>query len=274
MGLHPIPNSRLRYRLIAYDANGAERPEAGGNFSQALISEIAAQSTTDVFFFSHGWKGDVPAAVDQYNRWIGALANSADLAKAPSVFPNFRPLFIGLHWPSLPWGDDEAGPDGSFAAPISISPDQLLASYIDRLGDRPEIRAPLQTIFSEARRNMAPDRLPDSVRDAYLALNDALDLGSGGVSAPPDADREPFNPDETYEAASKDGADFGDFNFGGLLGPLRQLSYWTMKSAPELSAKAPCISSSELSSAPPTGAFISWVTASELSCPTARSPDH
>ena len=30
-----------------------------------------------VFFLSHGWKGDVPAAIDQYDRWIGEMARSA-----------------------------------------------------------------------------------------------------------------------------------------------------------------------------------------------------
>ena len=229
MGYHTVPNSEIKYGLIAYDANGHERSETGGYFTQTLLKDIAAQNVTNVFFFSHGWKGDVPSAIDQYDRWIGALVKSADFAKAPSVFPNFRPFFIGLHWPSLPWGSEEAGSDGSFAAPGSINAEQLLANYIERLGDRPAISAPLQTIFAEARRNMAPDRLPDNVREAYLALSDALELSSGGVSAPPDADHEAFDPDETYEAASEDVANFGDFNFGGLLGPLRQLSYWTMK---------------------------------------------
>jgi len=229
MGYHTIPNSTLRYGLIAYDAKGNERPEADGNFTQTLLNDIAAQNVTNVFFFSHGWKGDVPAAIEQFDRWIGAFVKSADMAQAPSVFPNFRPSFIGLHWPSLPWSSEEAGPDGSFAAAGGMSPEPLLAKYIERLGDRPAIRVPLQTIFAEARRNMAPERLPDGVRQAYLALNNALGLGSGGVSAPPDADRQAFDPDETYDASSEDGANFGDFNFGGLLGPLRQLSYWTMK---------------------------------------------
>jgi hypothetical protein len=194
-----------------------------------LLNDIAAQNVTNVFFLSHGWKCDVRGAIEQYDRWIGALVSSADVAKAPSVFPNFRPCFTGLHWPSLPFGSEEAVPAGSFAAGGGMSSEQLLADYIERLGDRPAVRVPLQTIFAEARRNMTPNRLPDDVRQAYLALNDALELGSGGVSAPPDADREAFDPDETYEASSEDGANFGDFNFGGLLGPLRQLSYWTMK---------------------------------------------
>lgn len=229
MGFHTIPNTNVSYGLIAFDANGQERPEAGRNFSRTLIDGIAAQPVTDVFFFSHGWRGDLASAIDQYDRWIGALTKSPDLARASSVYPGFRPMLVGLHWPSEPWGDEEAGSGGSFAASGGPGPDQLLASYLDRLGDRPEIRGPLQTILAEARRNIAPDSLPPIVRQAYLDLNDALGLGSEGVAAPPDADREGFDPDDSYEAANEDGANFGDFNLGGLLGPLHQLSYWTMK---------------------------------------------
>src|SRR5208282_3334999 len=68
------------------------------------------------------------------------------------------------------------------------------------------------------------------VRQAYLDLNHSLGLSSGGLGAPPDADREAFDPDESFEAANEESASFGGgVNLGGLLGPLRQLSYWTMK---------------------------------------------
>src|SRR5260370_28707310 len=109
-------------------------------------------------------------------------------------------------------------------------PEQLLETYVARLGDRPQIRAPLEIILAEARRNVAPDDLPSHVRQAYLDLNEALGLGSEGVDAPPDADRAAFDPDEAYDAGNQESASFGsDFNLGGILGPLRQLSYWTMK---------------------------------------------
>ncbi len=229
MGFHSIRDTGVQYGLIAFDRDGVERPEATGRFSQQLIEEVKAQPITNVFFFTHGWKGDVPAAIEQYDSWIGALMQSPDARKAQQVFPGFRPLLIGLHWPSLPWGGEDAGGDGSFGASGGTSPDQLLAEYLDRFGDRPEIRGPLQTIMNEARRNMSPDTLPPEVCQAYLDLNAALGLQSGGVSAPPDADREGFDPEESYQAANEDGANFGELNLGGILGPLRQLSYWTMK---------------------------------------------
>src|SRR5262249_78147 len=65
---------------------------------------LAEEPYTDVFLMSHGWMGDAPAAVRQYDRWIGAMAACEDdLERASRVRPGFRPLLIRLHWPSLPF---------------------------------------------------------------------------------------------------------------------------------------------------------------------------
>jgi hypothetical protein len=75
-----------------------------------------------------------------------------------------------------------------------------------------------------------PKELPPHVLQAYLDLNDAIGLKSEGVDAAPDADREGFDPQDSFEAANEEGASFGEgINLGGLLDPLRQLSYWAMK---------------------------------------------
>lgn len=229
MGYHTIRDTGIQYGLIAFDRDGLERLEADGKFTQKLIENATSQPITDVFLFSHGWKGDIQAAAEQYDSWIEALMKSSDHQKAKQVIPTFSPLLIGLHWPSLPWGDEEARSDGSFAIRDGHDPDQLLSKYVERFGDRPEIRSLLETIFSEARRNVSPDTLPPDVTKAYFGLNDALGLESRGVSAAPDADREGFDPEESYIAGNEDGANFGELNVAGILGPLRQLSYWTMK---------------------------------------------
>jgi hypothetical protein len=229
MGYHTIPGTEYRYGLIAYDGDGNERLEAGERFSGELLEVAATEPITNVFFFSHGWKGDVPAAIEQYDSWIGALMASADVARAEKAFAGFRPLLVGLHWPSLPWGHEEAGSDGSFAASSGPSPERMLADMVERLGDRPGIRGPLEIIFQAARHDISPDTLPEPVRQAYLDLNDALGLGSGGVSAPPDADREGFDPEESYQAAMEESANFGGADLSGIFAPLGQLSYWMMK---------------------------------------------
>jgi len=229
MGFERIPQTDIDYGLISFDADGKERPEGATLMSQQLIEKAKRDAVTNVFFFCHGWKGDLPAARDQYNRWIGAFASAPERQRAATVFPGFAPLFIGLHWPSQPWGDEELG-GGAFGAPeVAISPDALLRSYLERLGDRPEIRRPLEIIINEARTNIAPDELSPQVRQAYLDLNQALGLGSDGVAGPPDADREAFDPEASFEAANEAAASFGGLNLGSLLEPLRGLSYWTMK---------------------------------------------
>jgi hypothetical protein len=232
MGFETISGTDLQYGLISFDTDGKEVPEPNGLMSQRLIDKARADHVTNIFFFCHGWKGDMPAAKAQYALWIKAFADSKDSAKASASVPNYHPLYIGLHWPSLPFGDEELSAS-SFAAGAPIpSAEALLQRYTDRLGDRPEIRAPLEVIIDEARRNSAPDELPDHVKKAYLDLNDALGLKSDGVDAPPDADREGFDPEDSFEAANDEQpASFGGgiVNLGGLLGPLQQLSYWTMK---------------------------------------------
>ena len=231
MGFETISGTSLQYGLISFDVDGNEVPEPNGLMSQRLIDKARADNVTNVFFFCHGWKGDVPAAKEQYALWIKAFADSADAAKAAANFPNFLPLYIGLHWPSLPFGDEEVSASSFEASAPVLSAEALLQRYIDRLGDRLEIRAPLEIIIDEARRNSAPDELPDHIKKAYQDLNDALGLKSEGVDAPPDADREGFDPEDSFEAGNEQPASFGGgiTNLGGLLGPLRQLSYWTMK---------------------------------------------
>jgi hypothetical protein len=50
------------------------------------------------------------------------------------------------------------------------------------------------------------------------------------VAGDPGSDREPFDAEQRYQLARRtEAAAFGTVNLGGLLSPLRQLSYWTMK---------------------------------------------
>lgn len=229
MGFERLPASDTYYGLISYDTDGRERPEATGLMSQRVLQKAIEDGVTDVFFFCHGWKGDQQSARDQYEKWITAFADSEDRQHVDSHFPGFKPMYIGLHWPSLPFGDEDLRAS-AFAAQGVASIDSLLNGYVKKLGDRPEIREPLAVILDEARRNASPDELPEHIRQAYVSLNSALGLGSDGVDAPPDADRDEFDPQESYEASNEEGSSFGGgINLGGILGPLRQLSYWTMK---------------------------------------------
>jgi hypothetical protein len=74
--------------LLLLDRYGAERPEQGALLS-AAIANAAADGVTDVFIASHGWKGDVPAAIEQYDKWI---AKMAEQGTGPRLGPALGPL--------------------------------------------------------------------------------------------------------------------------------------------------------------------------------------
>src|SRR5438034_900337 len=110
MPIQTIPGTDSQYALITFDKKAAERDDADGvhnRMSERVLADAAEQQPTHVFLFSHGWKGDLPSAVDQYNRWIGAMLKLEDDQARMGV--SFRPLWIGLHWPSQPFGEEALG---------------------------------------------------------------------------------------------------------------------------------------------------------------------
>ena len=221
----------IPFHLVAFNADGGERADdPHGRMSENVLAALRSEPVTDVFLLSHGWQGDVPSALRQYHKWIDAMgACGADRAAIAKARPGFHPLIVGLHWPSLAWGDEELpGGNVSFAAPGTSPVDDLVNQYAARLAETPAARAALTTIIESALNDMAPDSLPPEVRAAFLTLNAEAGLGSGGEDADPGADREPFNPDRVYEA-ELEGVSFGWPSLGGLLAPLRTLTFWKMK---------------------------------------------
>lgn len=88
---------------------------------------------------------------------------------------------------------------------------------------------------------------------AYNQLNNLTSLvGSGDVSSSPNADRNPFDPQTYYakalEAINAFKSDLetlgeGDAFLGGILAPLRMLSFWKMKDRAFRSAAVRVLSS-------------------------------
>jgi hypothetical protein len=233
MPIRKVPGFEdLEYLLICYDANGRERledtPRKSALLSTDAVTAVCDDPVTDIFLMSHGWKGDVPAAITQYDAWIGAMASCAtDRAQIRTRQPNFRPLLIGLHWPSLPWGDEElTGPGPSFDSG-SVAIAKLLNDYTARIADSAAALEAIATIIEAALENIAPPTLPSEVRNAYIVLNREAGLDSANEGAAPGADREPFEPEQAYQN------DRADVSFGataeGILSVLRQLSFWKMK---------------------------------------------
>jgi hypothetical protein len=237
MAFETIPGTNEQYALLSFDKDGKERTDdpAGinGRLSSEIVSRVASSQPTHVFLFTHGWKGDVTSARDQYNRWIKAMVDST--ADRSAVGAPFKPMWIGLHWPSQPFGDEELGGSSFDDTDAGLSPERLVALYVDRLAIHGDAEPLIRTIVDAHRQDAAATELPDEARTAYAKLASMAGYKGDGPSAPPDAEGAPFDPDQAFDrgnaADASIGMDFaGDSGFlGGILGPLRQLSYWTMK---------------------------------------------
>jgi hypothetical protein len=226
------PRHRLPYYLLCVDESGVERREEDGTLlSERIVKAVGATDpkVTDVFVMSHGWKGDVPAAIDQYDRWIDAMADcTEDRARARVVRPGFTPLLVGFHWPSLPFGEDAMG-GNAFDTATGTGEDAFVETWAERIADTPAARAALRTLFAAALEDLEPERLSAAVVAAYQTIDREAGLGVGGPAAAPEADRAGFDPQQLYLDSLDNEASFGDGLLGGLLSPLRQLSFWKMK---------------------------------------------
>jgi hypothetical protein len=251
MPIREAPGGR-RYYLIAFDKAGNERgdPDAArGHLSEIAVRDLSLNPITDVFFVIHGWKGDIPAAIDQFDNWIGVVTRQAsDLARMQEKHPDYRPLIVGLHWPSQPWGDEEFASESSYAATPAaagtefdsrtrLSADEMANAYADRLSDSEgrdspewqEIRAAIGAIITEAKKNPAPATLPPHITVAYSKLDNLTNLGAADLAGAPGDDRDPFDPERAYRSTRAPVASYGGGLGDGLLSPLRQLSFWKMK---------------------------------------------
>jgi hypothetical protein len=230
MPIRTVPETDLKYYLASYDADGRERTDDADGVMSDLVVAALSQQVTDVFILSHGWRGDVPAAINQYDRWIKSMANcQSDRDRIRQLRPGFKSLIVGFHWPSEPWGEEEIG-GASFSPAAMPSVDEMIEAYAARIADTPRARAALRTIIESAAENISPVRMPDDVRAAYEVLNQEAGIVDGGEGAAPGDDREEFDPVATYEAVQmEEMTSFGGFGLGGILSPLRQLSFWKMK---------------------------------------------
>ncbi|MDR6450022.1 hypothetical protein J2794_006162 [Paraburkholderia terricola] len=247
MPIHEIAGTR--YYLVLFDEEGRERvdvdnPPMSQTIRERLVS--AQKPVTDIFITSHGWKGDIATASEQYDKWIGAMsAVTDDIAQAHAQLPGFEALVLGLHWPSLPWGMEdpqaERAPGLLGAEPASVpasDKDEIVRQLAGgELSAQPartkRIESAVKLILGYA--DTAPDaKLPAQIDEAYALLFDASGLRSGSRSGRPSSDHDHF--DASAIVAEADENPLTNAQGTQLLGlrdvilsPLRQLSFWKMK---------------------------------------------
>lgn len=243
MPIRHVPNTNppLEYYLIAFDDQGRERREQDNSLlSEKVLQVIRDEPVTDVFLMSHGWRGDVPAAVSQYDAWFTNLMSvSADVQAMTQKRPGFRPMLVGLHWPSEPWGNESIA--GSFAIGADSPPlDQMVekaaADQTARLAAGPDVEAELRKIYHAYATLDSPDALPPEIEQSYRRLCGMLNMQTAGEGSAPGTDLPPFDPQAIFQAAKRDeelalitGASFASLSWGSLLVPLKILSFWRMK---------------------------------------------
>jgi hypothetical protein len=235
MPFQPLPGTDQRYALITFDNDGRERTDdpEGGVFSAVLRTHITDTQPSHIFFFTHGWKGDIPGAIDQANRWIGAMYRLD--AERTAMGPAFRPVFIALHWPSLPWGEESFGPAAaSFAAGAGATIEPLLEKAVEHFGGTADVRPPLEVIFRAFANDPSARVLPDEVVSAYAQLATSIGFDAGAhADAAPDREGAPLDPQAAVKAEQLASAG-QSFGLGatlrnGILAGLRQTSFWLMK---------------------------------------------
>ena len=235
MPFRTIPNTTTEYALLSFDADGRERTDdpqgVGGRLSAAILDRARASAPSHIFLFSHGWKGDVASATDQYDRWIKAMLDRGRRPRRHAAAVRADVDRPALAEPAV-WRRGAGGhvvrrrrraiarPDcrdaswsGSGSAPTPsrcCGPSSTRTSAMPpRPSCRPRSRPPTSSWPSASAtrpRGPAPRRTPTAA-----AFDPALVFDEGN--------------------ALDGGASFGGGGgiIGGLLGPLRQLSYWRMK---------------------------------------------
>ena len=93
--------------MIPFDKDGTcEGPQTRAD----LLAH--AQDYSDIFVFSHGWNNDWTVATKRYEHFINGFIDLRRRHNLP-VPPNYKPLLVGIFWPSqaLAWFEKEAGPE-------------------------------------------------------------------------------------------------------------------------------------------------------------------
>ena len=89
------------FYVIPFDKDGAcTAPRTRA----ALVSQLAAGQPSHVFLFSHGWNNTWPSAIKKYEDFITGFARSR---AAHPLSGQFRPVLIGVFWPSAALVQDE-----------------------------------------------------------------------------------------------------------------------------------------------------------------------
>ena len=172
------------FYVIPFDKRGiCEAPQT----RRHLLDRVAAERYTDVFFFSHGWNNDWTVAVERYEDFIeGYMKMRRD--RSLSVPDGFKPLLVGIFWPStaLVFTEKEKGPQ--IAAGERAAVDEAIAEERREVEELAESLEPSQAadLYELAQKTKLTaseaQRLAEIAVTFYSTADDELSLDTA-VSA-------------------------------------------------------------------------------------------
>src|SRR5690625_3783402 len=106
VGPYPLDGITMPTWLLRFDKHGAC---TSPTTRQQLLETLHNEPITDVIVFSHGWNNNFSSATDLYTRFLEALEALTDAHPFARDDRPYRPLFIGVVWPSI-WLSFDEGP--------------------------------------------------------------------------------------------------------------------------------------------------------------------
>lgn len=148
-----------------------------------VLSYINDAGVTDILFYSHGWNNDFPTAKARYEEFLIGVSDASKTH--PGLLPpGFKPVLVGVIWPStiLVWPKEQA-PDIA-AAPSAESFEEVLALL------SPGLRARLEKTLTAGEQNQSEDarQLADELAAALPAPEED------------ENDTDPYGPEDLLEA--------------------------------------------------------------------------
>jgi hypothetical protein len=211
--VHLHDGSQCPFYIIPFDKNGVC---IGPQTKQHLIESIRQGAFTDIFLFSHGWNNDWTVATDRYEHFLSGYMNMRQEHGLP-VSADYRPLLVGIFWPStaLVFTEAEKGPAIAAGDPDVF--DEAVSEQLDELNALAEELTPEQSarLYELAQKDsLSEDEsldLAEIIKTFYNKKDDELSIDDPVTAQ---------DLVEIWAAASPEPDELDDFGtVGGVLNP-------------------------------------------------------
>jgi pimeloyl-ACP methyl ester carboxylesterase len=220
---------------VSFTEQGALAPASVAERDRAIAAVAAA---TDVFVFSHGWWNNARSAECLYTKMIGGLQN-----RTPATLggANFRPIFVGIYWPSavfpLESGDCSTGPPTpapveSHVDPFAQGLQEWAREAFPAAAGRPEFARQLdRAIILFDRDRVGASLTAAEAQELVALLQSWRDAGAGPASVSEAPDPEMFSGTPTDVLAHWAGQNprAEGFSLSKALNLGNAFTFWTMK---------------------------------------------